>query len=731
MKNLFTSLVLLGLANTTNAQAYQTNWANEIASNSGTSQSLDILVDGSGNLYDLGTFNGTTNFDPTRSDESATAVGQSDIYLRKLDANGNLLWVETYGSTGHDTPTKMATDANGNIVVVGSFVNTINFTNSASVNSITSNGNNDAFAMKVDENGTVLWANTYGGSENDFAFDVAIDEDGNVAVAGSFSGDVDFDNSAASATLSSGGQEQGFVAMTDENGRHAWASMNKSDGMSRNSSMAISADGSVVLSGYYTGKIDLDPSEDNAFFNSNGAHDIFVQKLDNTGKLVWAHSYGGSEDDVYSYIDLDNNGSVIVAGEFRGTVAFKTATAQSFGNGDIFVLKLDASGSELFAKTVGGPEEDFASNVKVDESDNVYVTGYFRATVNFNTSGNDRDEKASAGGMDGFVLKLDNNGNYNWVESFGADLTDMATGLEIISENEIAISGTYSNEVDMDPSANDLLIRTPNTSGQGFVAMINTCANVTVKEISACDSYTWNVNGTTYEASSNAQVLMENINGCDSLVRLELTINYSNIATDMIEACAPITWIDGMTYDADNNTAEFMMTNQFGCDSLVKLDLVFNTPSTDVTQAAEVLTAAQDNATYQWVDCDNNNAPIAGAVGQVFTATENGTYAVIINNKGCEEMSACFTVTGLGLNDLSNKAFTVSPNPTNGKITIASPITEAISVNIYTLAGQLKQSMSFDNGVSNTINIDGIDGVYLLEVNTASGMSSVYRVVKN
>ena len=143
------------------------------------------------------------------------------------------------------------------------------------------------------------------------------------------------------------------------------------------------------------------------------------------------------------------------------------------------------------------------------------------------------------------------------------------------------------------------------------------------------------------------------------------------------------------------------------------------------------MTATQNDATYQWVDCDNGNAPIGGAIAQVFTATENGAYACEITKAGCVEMSDCQTVTGLGLNDLNNKAFTVSPNPTKGTINITSPNAEAISVNVYTVAGQLTQTLSFDNGVSNTINIEGNNGVYLLEVNTISGMSSVYRVVKN
>ena len=102
-------------------------------------------------------------------------------------------------------------------------------------------------------------------------------------------------------------------------------------------------------------------------------------------------------------------------------------------------------------KQLERPEEDYPSVIKSDEAGNIIVVGYFRATVNFNTDQSNRDELSSNGSMDGFILKLDANGNYNWVESFGASDMDATTGIAIINETEMLISGFFTNEVDMDP----------------------------------------------------------------------------------------------------------------------------------------------------------------------------------------------------------------------------------------------------------------------------------------
>ena len=113
--------------------------------------------------------------------------------------------------------------------------------------------------------------------------------------------------------------------------------------------------------------------------------------------------------------------------------------------------------------------------------------------------------------------------------------------------------------------------------------------------ITACDSYTW-IDGNTYTVSNNfATHTLTNAAGCDSIVTLDLTINYSTFGTDVITACDTFTWIDGNTYTVSNNFATHTLTNAAGCDSIVTLDLTINYS----TFGTEVITACD---TFTWID---------------------------------------------------------------------------------------------------------------------------------
>ena len=120
----------------------------------------------------------------------------------------------------------------------------------------------------------------------------------------------------------------------------------------------------------------------------------------------------------------------------------------------------------------------------------------------------------------------------------------------------------------------------------------------------ACDSFTW-IDGITYTASNNtATDTLVNALGCDSVVTLDLTINYSSTGTDVQTACGSFTWIDGNTYTASNNTATDTLVNAIGCDSVVTLDL---TILNSVNQA-DVHTACDS---FTWID------------GNTYTASNN------------------------------------------------------------------------------------------------------------
>lgn len=198
---------------------------------------------------------------------------------------------------------------------------------------------------------------------------------------------------------------------------------------------------------------------------------------------------------------------------------------------------------------------------------------------------------------------------------------------------------------------------------------INTSSSGT-DVITSCDSYTW-INGATYTTSNNsAQVVLTNSVGCDSLVTLDLTILNSTTGTDVITACDSYTWIDGNTYTSSNNSAQWMLTNAQGCDSVVTLDLTINAATANVTSNDPELIADPGATSYQWLDCLNGYAIIQGATNNSIIPTSNGEYAVVIEVNGCLDTSTCFVINNVGISSIESQNWKLYPNPTNGKVTL-------------------------------------------------------------
>jgi hypothetical protein len=252
--------------------------------------------------------------------------------------------------------------------------------------------------------------------------------------------------------------------------------------------------------------------------------------------------------------------------------------------------------------------------------------------------------------------------------------------------------------------------------------IINTPAYGTDTQI-ACESYTW-IDGNTYTSDnmfSTYTFLGGSVNGCDSVVTLNLTITNSTSAVDTQLACNDYTWIDGLTYIASNNTATFMLTNVNNCDSLVTLDLTINALDITTTINADTIMANVDGATYQWLDCDNNNAPLIGETEQYFLMTVNGNFAVEITKNGCSDISECVNVADVGI---QNSEFTIQnvslyPNPTTGKVTIdLGKEFENLNIELTDVNGRLLISESENKSQLITLDIDRPKGIYFLKISS-------------
>lgn len=244
----------------------------------------------------------------------------------------------------------------------------------------------------------------------------------------------------------------------------------------------------------------------------------------------------------------------------------------------------------------------------------------------------------------------------------------------------------------------------------------------------ACTSYTWSQNGMTYTASGAYNDTIPNAAGCDSIITLNLTINSVTTSTVTISTCNPTyTWAqNGTVYNATgmyNDT----ITNAAGCDSIVTLNLTIAPFVATATNNGNATITASTGTTYQWINCTTNTA-IAGATTQTFTATVNGTYAAVVSNGTCSDTTNCVNITNVGIKENTISTISVHPNPTHDFVIVTMEDASAI-VEVMDVQGKLVQTTQIKSG--DQIDLGAYErGVYTLRIKTESG-TSIERIVKN
>lgn len=187
----------------------------------------------------------------------------------------------------------------------------------------------------------------------------------------------------------------------------------------------------------------------------------------------------------------------------------------------------------------------------------------------------------------------------------------------------------------------------------------------------------------------------------------------STTGTDVITSCEPYAWIDGNTYTSSNNTATYNLINAEGCDSIVTLDLNIPVIDVSITNSSPTLMANESGATYQWLDCDNGNAEIAGATSQTYVASSNGNYAVRISIDGCTSTSDCINVNTVDIDEYNFvTTATLSPNPTTGIFEL-----QAANFSRTKIVDQFGRTVLERKNTDTTFNIsDFSDGIYFIQI---------------
>lgn len=437
-----------------------------------------IATDCRGNIYVTGDFSGTVDFDPGSGVTELTAAGGADIFVAKYSPDGDLIWAQNFGGSSVDSGFDIAVDQCGNVYVTGIFSDTVDFDPGAGSAELTSAGLDDAFILKLDKYGGFVWAQRFGGEFADTGQGIAVDPPGNVYVVGLF-----FDTATVDGcSLTSQGNTDGYVLRFSRNGNLVWAKSFGGPDQDVANDVAVRPNGDLYIGGFFSGKADLKPGCGTCCFTSAGMEDAFIIKMNRRHGFEWARTFGGPGGDILSALTVTSRGDVYSTGVFRDTVDFNPGCGvyqlTSNGGGDVFVNVLDKMGRFEWARSFGGPDNDFGLGIDVDACQLVYVTGSFAETVDFDP-GPGVYELTAAGRDDVFVEVLNRHGCFvNAVAMGGPDL-DFGADIAVGKDCSAAIVGVFNDTADFDPGAGEHLL-TSNGTNDIFVAKLQfpCCCNL-------------------------------------------------------------------------------------------------------------------------------------------------------------------------------------------------------------------------------------------------------------
>lgn len=403
-----------------------TEWVRQAGSTS-TDYSFSIATDSAGNSYITGFFYGTAIFGTT----ALVSQGNSDIFVAKLDPNGNWLWARRAGGLEDDSSFDIAIDNIGNSYITGSFQSVAAF----GLNALISSGSRDIFVAKLDPEGNWLMSNRAGGTDYDEGIGITTDNNGNCYITGKFAGLAYFGDYG----LASAGNFDYCIAKLDNYGAWSWAV--RGGGTGEDQGKAIAWDGASDL--FVIGMFNDSATFFTSTLTSAGEADIFIAKLSTSGSGGYSIGAGGSYYDYGEDIKSDGNGNLYITGGFKGVVQFGSSTLNSVQSSysDIYAAKLDTDLYWIWAVQAGGIFYDFGFGMGIDAEGDVHLAGNFWNSAYFGGT------RLIATGMDdSFIAKLDPEGHWLWARKGGGTNNDRACGISTdINGNSYVTGFFYSN----------------------------------------------------------------------------------------------------------------------------------------------------------------------------------------------------------------------------------------------------------------------------------------------
>lgn len=550
-----------------------------------------VSSDAMGNVYMTGETTSQSNiaYDGFQNSMGNSEDYYSDAFLVKYNSSGNRVWSTYYGGNAHDEGRDVEVDNDGNVYMGGIMGSWIGDIASSGAHQTSHGGWIDAFLVKFNSDGVRLWGTYIGGTDQDNIYSLAADVDNNIYVSGS--------TDSPNAIALNGHQSElldfrihGFMQKYSPAGQLLWGTYyglgNTGDG-TISFGCTVDNEGNPYMSGITT---QTEGISYNGFQNSlsgNLTADAFLVKFNSSGVRLWGTYYGGDDEDEGFDCSADNQGNVYLCGNTPSTsnIAFNGYQNEMGGvgdndgtDGDAFLVKFDSEGNRLWATYYGGENDDVGYSCDAGVNGGIFLSGKTKSATQISSPGAFSETHGNPGtglhNLDMFLVKFNDSGQREWGTYYGGSLKDRLGICHAGINNTVYLCGS-TNSTGL---AQGGFQNTINGESDVILAKFNDDDCFVSNSISAtsCDSFTWSASGDNYFESGDYSTTLSSVEGCDSLITLSLTINYSTQSVEEVSACESYTWpLNGQTYNSSGSYT-FTTLNAAGCDSVITLNLSIN-----------------------------------------------------------------------------------------------------------------------------------------------------------
>ena len=435
-------------------------WANHAGGNTGD-EAKDVAVSTTGEVYTVGYFSGTMQVETASGTQEFTSIGPYDAMLSKSAADGALLWVKTFSGPEQDQAWGVAIDSQDNILITGFYLQSLETdpgSGTFQLNSV--NGSKDAFIIKLDSNGEFIWAKSIGGWGDEEGWSIDTDAEDNVIIGGLFWENADFDPGPETYVLNTSGGLDAFVLKLNAAGDFIWANGYGGGSFYTDVVYDLTCDqlGNILAVGPFRGTVDFDLSAGQSLLTAqSNIGNSFMLKLDPIGELIWVKGLLGTGSIFSNEVCTGPQNQIYAGGQFNyhldadPGVAEQNMTTDASLHG--FLISLDASGDFLWGHQLGTVDPNAMGDsqilgVAVNQSGEVFATGSFSQSVDFNPGFAEAIHFAPNQLTDAFLWKLNDQGLFQWVKTFGNSNNERGNKLAIDQEGNILMAGRFAQSVD-------------------------------------------------------------------------------------------------------------------------------------------------------------------------------------------------------------------------------------------------------------------------------------------